>query len=65
MAWNEGVTPLWTAFHLYNYFWRYFGNWGVLAGLEREKAGIFNHGVGKLMRQSADSPKGNQGRVSW
>jgi hypothetical protein len=28
----EGVTPLWTVFHLYNYFGRYFANFGFLNG---------------------------------
>jgi hypothetical protein len=46
MAWNHfdssswrnpitsrggGVTSLWTVFHLYNYYWQHFANFGILA----------------------------------
>ena len=39
----EGVTPLWTVFHLYNYFRRYFTNFGFWTGFSKKKAGILTH----------------------
>jgi len=32
-----GVTPLWTAFHLYNYFWGYLANFGIFEKFEAKK----------------------------
>jgi hypothetical protein len=32
MKTGEGVTPLWTVFHLYNYFAWYLANFGFLDG---------------------------------
>jgi len=52
MAWNHfdnsswrnpitsrqgGVTPVWTVFRLYNYFWRYFANFGILSKWNEKK----------------------------
>jgi hypothetical protein len=40
---GKGVTPLWTVFQLYNYFGRYFANFGFWTGFSEKKAGIFTH----------------------
>jgi len=37
-----GVTPLWTVFHLYNYFWRYFANFGILANFYEKRPKLFD-----------------------
>jgi hypothetical protein len=38
----EGVTPLWTVFHLYNYFWRYFANFGISANFFEKRPEFFD-----------------------
>jgi hypothetical protein len=34
---RNSVTPLWTAFHLYNYFWRFLCNFGIFENFEAKK----------------------------
>jgi len=36
-AGRESVTPLWTVFHLCNYFWRYFANFGIFENFAAKK----------------------------
>jgi len=48
----EGVTPLWTVFHLYNYFWRYFANFGFMAKFSGKKAKLGAETPEKSLTQS-------------
>jgi len=38
MKWREGVTPLWTVFHLYNYYCGFVRNFGILSDFFEKKA---------------------------
>ena len=57
----EGVTPLWTVFHLCNYFWRYFVNFGIFENFEAKKPKLVEEiNAGAQNRNAID-----QERLGW
>ena len=61
----EGVTPLWTVFHLCNYFGRYFANFGIFEDFEAKKAKLGAETREKILTPSRQAPKLRVTRVGW